>query len=122
MEFLADENIPGPIIGRLRADGLTVHAVSEGYQGIDDLAVLNLAGGTELVVVTQDHDFGLLVFRRNASVVGHVLIELAKLSLAKQVKRVSGVFADRSIQFRDNFTVVEPSRVRIRPVADRGGA
>ena len=29
MDFLADENVPRPIIERLRSDGFTVHTVAE---------------------------------------------------------------------------------------------
>jgi hypothetical protein len=34
MEFLADENVPRPIIERLRKDGLTVRSIFEGSRGV----------------------------------------------------------------------------------------
>jgi hypothetical protein len=43
MAFLADENIPRPIIERLRLDGFTVHAIAEKSAGAADVDVLAAA-------------------------------------------------------------------------------
>ena len=79
MAFLADENIPRPIIERLRRDGFTVHAIAEKCAGADDADVLAAANEDGLILITQDQDFGELAILRQVPVLGVVLLEVARL-------------------------------------------
>lgn len=60
--ILADENIPGSVVARLRDAGLDVLWVSEYSPSIDDPQVLELARVTERALLTLDSDFGGLIF------------------------------------------------------------
>lgn len=125
MEFLADENVPGPIIRRLRADGFRVHAIAEERAGSPDPTVLEAAARMGLVLITQDTDFGELAILRQMAVSGVILLELVRLSLAAQTERVARCFADEGERFAGSFTVIEPARVRRRALGSseaQGGA
>ena len=63
MRFLANENVPGPVVAALRKDGHDVFYVKESMPGAEDPVVLALAQAEQRVVVTSDTDFGELAFR-----------------------------------------------------------
>lgn len=114
MEFLADENVPGPIIRKLREDGFRVHAIAEEQAGISDSRVLEVAERRGVVLITQDNDFGELAILRRMAFSGVILLNLARLSLATQTERVARCFAHEQERFAGSFTVIEPARVRRR--------
>ena len=63
MRILADENILGVAIARLRDHGYDVLSVRETYPSEDDINLLELATGEERLLITHDTDFGELVHR-----------------------------------------------------------
>ena len=63
MRILADENILGVSIVRLRDHGYDVLSVRETYPSEDDLNLLELATEEERLLITHDTDFGELVHR-----------------------------------------------------------
>jgi predicted nuclease of predicted toxin-antitoxin system len=116
MDILADENVPIPIIRRLRQDGHNVSAITEFSPGLSDQHVLQKADKASLLLLTQDRDFGGLVVVKRSTVAGVALLELEKLSIPGQINRVSDVFRDASVVWIGNFTIVEVARLRQRPL------
>jgi predicted nuclease of predicted toxin-antitoxin system len=77
MRFLADENVPGPVVAGLRARGHDVLYAKESMAGADDPVLLALAQTERRIVVTIDTDFGELAFRFGLpATCGVVLIRL----------------------------------------------
>ena len=74
MRLLADENIDGPIVERLRADGHDVQWVAEFDPSIPDEQVLEAANRQSALLMTADTDFGELVFRQRRIALGVVLL------------------------------------------------
>ena len=64
MRLLADECVLRLEVEALRAGGCDVLWISEISPGIDDTEVLEKAQAEKRILVTADHDFGDLVFRR----------------------------------------------------------
>ena len=58
IRFLADENVSGLVIERLRASGLEVISIGETRSGAPDKDVLDAAHAEELILITEDRDFG----------------------------------------------------------------
>lgn len=114
MNLLADEGVDRPIVDRLRQDGHTVTYVLEMEPGVDDDAVLNRANAHMALLLTQDKDFGELVFRQGSVHFGVVLIRLAGVSPRLKAAVVSKVLSERAAQVANSFTVVSAGRVRIR--------
>ena len=67
MILLADENIDQSVVAGLRAEGHQVFAVSDMEPGVTDDVVLALANERNALLVTEDKDFGELVFRNDSS-------------------------------------------------------
>lgn len=114
--LLADENVPRAVLDRLRADGWSVAAIAELAQGDSDAQVMARADYDSRVLITQDRDFGELAIARGLPVRGVVLLELERLSLSSQAERASVVLSERRNALIGFFTVVEPARVRRRPL------
>jgi predicted nuclease of predicted toxin-antitoxin system len=76
MQFVADENVSHRVVERLRADGHNVTLVAEMRSGMSDTDVLKFAETETCILVTEDRDFGELIFRQHLSVQGIVLLEL----------------------------------------------
>ncbi len=121
MEFIADENVPRPMITRLRADGWKVRSVAEEGAGAPDLEVLRASDAANCVLITYDRDFGELAVSQRQSAAGIVLVRLDRLSLVRQVERLSAVMSARKRKLLGVLTVIEPGRVRLRPLPDRRG-
>jgi predicted nuclease of predicted toxin-antitoxin system len=116
MRFLADENVSRLVIERLRADGLEVSSISETHSGPPDRKVLETADFEGRILVTEDRDFGELVFRQQMAVRGVILLELDRLSNQAEAERISDIIGTYGEKLLDNLVVIEPSRIRIRPL------
>lgn len=63
--IIADENIPSSIIELLIANNFKITSVFEDYRGISDVDIINLASLNNQIILTEDKDFGDLVFAYN---------------------------------------------------------
>ncbi len=122
MRLVADENVPRPVIERLRADGLAVHSIAEVNAGVPDRAVMQASRERAIILITYDRDFGELAIRDGLPVTGVILLELERLSLDGQVERVSKCLAAGAAEWIGHFSVVESARVRRRPLPESPAA
>ncbi|MFY9234632.1 MAG: DUF5615 family PIN-like protein [Fimbriimonadaceae bacterium] len=82
--------------------------------GISDDEVLSIANAKREVLVTQDKDFGEIVFRQGSVTHGIVLLRLAGLSAASKAARTSQAIRDHGQEFSGSFTVLSAGTIRIR--------
>jgi hypothetical protein len=114
MRFLANENFPGDAVTALQSAGHDVVWVRTAAPGTKDENVLAWAVRDDRVLLTFDKDFGELAWRSGLSPgCGIVLFRLPMpLSTA-----VGATLAARICERNDwpgHFSVIEPSRVRMR--------
>ena len=114
MKFLADENVDKPIVEKLRKNGHVVHYVTEMEPSISDDEVIKLANQESALLLTEDKDFGELIYRQGRIFSGVVLIRLSGLSLRHKVEVVAMAVQEHADELVRNFTVIAPSGVRIR--------
>ena len=116
MRFLANENVPGPVVAALRERGHDVVWIKELMPGAEDPAVLALAQADQRVVVTSDTDFGELAFRsRLRAQCGVVLIRLDWTEPVGDNEVIVAALTSRD-SWSGLFAVVERDRVRLRPL------
>jgi predicted nuclease of predicted toxin-antitoxin system len=116
MNMFADESVAAPIILRLRSDGHTVLSIRELAPGSPDIDVLNQARQASSVLLTEDKDFGELVYRDKSFHHGIVLIRLAGLSRERRAELVSQVMRDHATELSGSFTVISAGGARIRRI------
>lgn len=115
MNFVADEGIDGPIVEVLRENKHYVWYVAEMDPGISDEEVLSLANRENALLLTQDKDFGDLVFRQNRSSPGVILIRMAGLPPSTKATLVLKSIVQHQSELLQAFTVITPDNIRIRP-------
>ena len=117
MRFLANENLPGAAVTELRQAGHDVVWVRTAAPGISDSDVLEWAAREDRVLLTFDKDFGELA--RVAGLPKTCGVVLFRLSLPRSdgVGRSLASLILARADWVGHFSVIEPGRVRIRPLA-----
>ncbi len=113
MNFLADESCAGPVIRALREAGHDVAAIGEVAKGAADEQVLERALNEKRILITEDRDFGELVYARGRSSAGVILVRFHTRARRAKPATVVEAVAKLGSRLQDTFTVVEPGRVRI---------
>jgi predicted nuclease of predicted toxin-antitoxin system len=113
MNFVADESCAKPVVLALREAGHDVVFIAEVAPGATDEQVLERALNEKRVLITEDRDFGELVYARGRSSAGVILVRFP--SLVRRIKPATVIEAVSKLGLRlqDTFTVVEPGRVRM---------
>ncbi len=114
MRFLADESCDFSIVRALRAAGHDVVAVAEGLlRGSGDVKVIEVASAERRILITEDKDFGQLVFASARANSGVLFVRYPHQVRRDLAPAVLDVVASRAEALYGTFVVIEPGRVRI---------
>ncbi|NVO14758.1 MAG: DUF5615 family PIN-like protein [Rhodoplanes sp.] len=122
MRWLADECVDASLIVFLRQSGHDVLEVAEHVPGATDREVVRLAQSEQRLLLTEDKDFGDLVFRRANAVPGLVLLRIDPERRATKAARVRAALDLHGEKLFGRYTVIEDARIRSRPLRPIGGA
>ena|SRR5688572_28116778 len=114
MRFLVDESAGSAIAALLRTLGHDVLAVAEVMQQADDGAILARAVQESRIVVTNDKDFGELIFRSGQAHAGVVLLRLRDETSANRVRVMQAVLSQVTNILPNQFVVATERHIRIR--------
>jgi len=81
--------------------------------GVDDDKVIELARSERRLLLTEDKDFGQLVFAATKENSGVILIRYPTFARSTLTAAVTKLLADRGDALYSKFAVLEPGRVRI---------
>jgi predicted nuclease of predicted toxin-antitoxin system len=115
---MVDECLPKVLVSELRNRGHDVVWVREAHPGIDDGTVLAIATSEGRIVLTEDRGFGTLIVRLRYPAVGLVIAHMNRFSgtAAEIAVRVAKVIDRLDATCVGSLTVIEPDRVRQRPL------
>jgi predicted nuclease of predicted toxin-antitoxin system len=113
MQFVADESCARPVIRALRESGHDVLAIAEILAGATDEQVLARAVDEKRVLITEDRDFGELVYARGRPSAGVVLVRFQSRARHSKPATVVEAVAKLGVRLQQAFAVIEPGRVRI---------
>jgi hypothetical protein len=114
MRFLANENFPGPAIAALEAAGHDVVWIRVMKPGATDVEVLAWAAREGRILLTFDKDFGALAGRASLPInCGVVLLRTPMPKPGDAGRRLADLITARD-DWAGHFSVIEPSRVRMR--------
>ena len=114
MRFLADEGIDKPVVIALRKAGFDIDYILELNPGVDDEIVLQTANSEKRILLTQDKDFGELVYRLKYVHSGIVLIRLEGYAPELKGKIITELLLQHQEELPNAFTVIQPNAIRIR--------
>ena len=114
MNLLVDEGVDNPIVDLLRNSGFDVHYILETDRGIEDEKVLQIANEENRILLTQDKDFGEMVFRSRKVHLGIILIRLGITTSAEKARIVNHALLEYGEKLINAFTVIQVNAIRIR--------
>ncbi|MBI4337620.1 MAG: DUF5615 family PIN-like protein [Chloroflexi bacterium] len=115
MRFLADESCDFAVVRALRSAGHEVVAVAEIAPRSEDTEVIELAAREGRLLLTEDKDFGQLVYAHPHPNAGVILLRFPARAHSRLPEVVVDLVGKRADQLVGHFVVVGPGRVRIRP-------
>lgn len=116
MRLLADESVEQPIVDALRDAGHDVAYVREMMPGVDDDHVLDLANEDARILVTNDKDFGKLVFLSGRVATGILLIRVRRERTSEKLRRIRALLEGGLGPLAGHFTVLGATGIRRRPM------
>ena len=118
--ILADENIDHSLIHAIRNAGFEVYSVYENNRGLSDEAIIDYSRDPPRIILTEDKDFGELVFRDRLNSHGVILLRAGKLDIGKRIQRLCDAWSVVEANPEGAFIVITETRIRVRPLALRG--
>jgi predicted nuclease of predicted toxin-antitoxin system len=113
IKFLADESCDFAVVRALRAAGYDVLAVSERSPGAHDDDVIGLAASERRILLTEDKDFGQLVFAAGKETCGVIFIRYPAGLRSELPQRVLDAVKREGARMQTAFAVLQPKRLRI---------
>lgn len=109
MRLIVDESTGRKLANIIKQAGYDVVFSLDVLSGANDLQLLDLAEREKCVLITDDKDFGELIFRLNRPSSGVILLRMPKDPL----KRFEGI-KDILDKAEGKFIVVKEGQIRIR--------
>ena len=116
MRFLADENFPGAAVTALRENGSDVAWIRTTAPGSRDLEVLALAAREKRILLTFDKDFGELATTSVLPATCGIVLLRIPLPAPERVGQLLANLILARDDWAGHFSVIEPGRVRMRPL------
>ncbi len=117
MRFLLDENADLPLGNYLEQRGHDITSIAMDYtRSIQDEDVLSIANRERRILITNDKDFGALIYQQHLAHSGVVLFRLKDEGVPFKISRLADVIHLHSERLERSaaFVVVTDKRIRIR--------
>src|SRR5919109_777407 len=112
MRFLADESCDFSVVRALRSADHDVVAIAEISPREEDPSVMERAAGESRILITEDKDFGQLVYARLQRTGGVIFIRFPARARRSLHVAVVELVRRRGESLIGNFTVLQPGRAR----------
>lgn len=112
LRFLADESCDFAVVRALRAKGYDVTAVSEYTRRSVDSELIKQAHRENRILLTENKDFGWLVFASHSVSAGVILIRFPGNARKKLKLSVVELVEQKGGELKEAFVVIQPGQVR----------
>jgi predicted nuclease of predicted toxin-antitoxin system len=109
MRFLADF----AVVRALRRAGFDVLCISESTPRAEDLEVIGLALREERILLTEDKDFGRLVYSHGQETLGVIFLRFPTFARRQISRDVVNLVKQQGEKLGGSFVTVQPGRIRI---------
>ena len=113
MRFLADESCDFTVVRALQADGHDVLAVAEITPRAEDIDVMKRALGENRILLTEDKDFGQLVYAQGHNTIGVIFLRFPTSARKQIAKDVLKLVKQQGQKLIGSFVVIQPGRIRV---------
>ena len=118
LRFCVDESTGQAVAEHLRAQGYDVWSIIESSPGVSDREIIQQAYNEKRVIVSNDKDFGELIFRKRFPAVGTILLRLVDESPSNKVRVVKAVLDRWSNSLEGYYTTATDFTIRKRKLPD----
>jgi predicted nuclease of predicted toxin-antitoxin system len=118
VRFLADESCDFGVVRALRAGGHDVAAIVETARGARDVDVIRLAREEQRVLLTEDKDFGQLVYADARGRTGVILLRFPPVARRQAPAAVLDLIGRIPERLTTSFVVLEPGRARVSSIPE----
>jgi len=113
MRFPADESCDFTVVRALRSSGHDVLLVSETAPRAEDYEVISLSVRESRILLTEDKDFGQLVYAHGQEAIGVIFLRFPPYTRTQIAKDVIKMVKKEGEKLVGSFVVVQPGRIRI---------
>ncbi len=115
MKFLIDENIGVSLTEFLRNKGYDVKSASELFPSRDDVTIIKIAHKEERIIITNDKDFGYLIFKAQLPPPSIILFRFKEEKPAEKINAIKEIINLPAEKIENHFIVASENKIRIRP-------
>ena len=112
MRFLVDECTGSTVASWLRSEGYEVFSVFDELRGASDDDLLAKAYAENWILVTNDRDFGEMVYRENRPHCGIIFLRLSNQRSTFKIEALRRLLSTYPDQISDAFVVITETQVR----------
>lgn len=116
LRFLVDESTGIQVSLFLTSQGFDSISATEKFLGFNDLNLLKIAEIEKRIVITNDKDFGELIFYRKLNSFGVILLRLKNESVSHKIKLIDILLKNYPDKISGSFIVISEDTIRIRPI------
>lgn len=113
MIIIADENIEHSLLEKLKQH-FQVISIYESYRGATDIDIADIATRENAIILTEDKDFGDLVFIHNQGHLSVILVRYIYSERNKLHEVLINLLKQKSFELMGKFTTVTSKKIRTR--------
>ncbi len=113
--IVIDECVEYEIVEALRQRKISVLSIMETYQGIQDIEVLKIATDNNAFLLTEDKDFGELVYRLKLKHNGILLVRFPNnFDQDLKIEKIIKVILEKFEEIETHFSVLDENKLRVK--------
>ena len=114
MRFLVDHNVGRGVALALNADGHEAICVGDVDVHMSDPDMLGWAVREQRILITQDHDFGVLVYQSGRPHAGVLLLRMGESRRAERIAALRWILQEHAEDLPGHFSTFDNGLLRIR--------
>ena len=114
--ILADEHISAKMIAAIKAIPLEVITVKEKFRGADDDRIIDFARENDLIIITEDKDFGEWIFAHHLPSTGVIFLRYHFRLTDRMIIQLSVFLKQHSGNLKGKFVTITVDRIRVREI------
>ena len=118
IKFLADVNVEKPLVDYLSKQGYDIKWVPDYNCEMPDEGLLQLANEEKRIFITNDKDFGDLIFLQKKLSVGTILFRVKGQKTEEKIKLMKKILMGYRDKLLNHYIVITKAEIRIIPLGD----
>ena len=118
IKFLADVNVEKPLVDYLSKQGYDIKWIPDYNCKMLDEDLLQLANEEKRIFITNDKDFGDLIFLQKKLSVGTILFRVKGQKTEEKIKLMKKILMGYCDKLLNHYIVITKAKIRIIPLGD----